>query len=166
MPMSESFKSFESAIQAIATQIPGAQPREAILTRLLLHTGTRLGEVFDAKLRELGLNYTTWTTLVVIYSHPDHRMLPSELSTVIHTSRTHCSRIADDLAKKGWVARVASEVDRREVYMQLTDAGQALVKTVQPQRRQQYGALWAGFSAQEMDQFDLLLRKVLRFVEC
>lgn len=49
--------------------------------------------------------------------------------------------------------------------MQLTDAGQALVEKVQPQRRQQYGALWAGFSAEEMDQFDGLLRKVLRFVD-
>ncbi|WP_295957686.1 MarR family transcriptional regulator [Rhodoferax sp.] len=163
--MPESFAPFESAIKAIATQIPGAQPREAILTRLLLHIGTRLGEVVDVKLRELGLNYTTWTTLVVLYSHPGHRMLPSELSTFIHTSRTHCSRIADDLAKKGWVERVASEVDRREVYMQLTDAGQALVETVQPQRRQQYSTLWAGFSAEEMDQFDLLLRKVLRYVD-
>lgn len=163
--MPESFALFESAIQAIATQIPGAQPREAILTRLLLHIGTRLGEEFDAKLRQLGLNYTTWTTLVVVYSHPGHRMLPSELSSFVHTSRTHCSRIADDLAKKGWVERVASEIDRREVYMQLTDAGQALVEAVQPQRRQQYAELWAGFSDQEMDQFDLLLRKVLRFVD-
>lgn len=163
--MPESFAPFESAIQTIATQIPGAQPREAILTRLLLHTSTRLGKVFDVKLRELGLNYTTWTTLVVLYSHPGHRTLPSELSTFIHTSRAHCSRIADDLAKKGWVERVASEVERHEVYMQLTEAGQVLVEAVQPQRRQQYAELWTGFSADEMDQFDLLLRKVLRFVD-
>jgi MarR family transcriptional repressor of emrRAB len=159
--MSDSLSPYESAIHAIATQIPGSPSREAILTRLLLHIGTRLGDSFDAKLKEFDLNYTTWTALVVLYSQPGHRMLPSALATVIHASRTHCSRIADDLVKKGRVERVASDVDRREVFMQLTTGGQELVETLQPQRRNQYRALWAEFSGEEMDHMDLLLRKLL-----
>ncbi|WP_394788308.1 MarR family transcriptional regulator [Rhodoferax sp.] len=165
MATPDSFSPYESAIKAIATQIPGSPSREAVLTRLLLHVGSSLGEVFDAKLKEQGLNYTTWTTLVVLYSHEGHRMLPSALSTVIHASRTHCSRIADDLVKKGWVARVTSDVDRREVFMQLTPDGQTLVETLQPQRRKQYRALWTDFSAKEMTELDGLLRKLLRVLD-
>jgi MarR family transcriptional repressor of emrRAB len=41
------------------------------------------------------------------------------------------------------------------------DAGQNLVEMLQPLRRQQYRALWAGFSEKEMDQMDALLRKLL-----
>lgn len=159
--MSDSFSPYESAIQAIATQIPGSPSREAILTRLLLHVGTRLGDAFDSTLKEQGLNYTTWTALVVLYSQAERRMLPSALATVIHASRTHCSRIADDLVKKGWVERAASDVDRREVFMQLTTEGQSLVETLQPLRRKQYRAMWADFSKPEMDQMDALLRKLL-----
>ena len=159
--MRDSFSPYESAIHAIAAQLPGSPTREAILTRLLLHIGTRLGDAFDAKLKKQGLNYTTWTALVVLYSQLERRMLPSALATVIHASRTHCSRIADDLVKKGWVERAASDVDRREVFMQLTPEGQTLVETLQPLRRQQYRALWAGFSEKEMGQMDTLLRKLL-----
>lgn len=163
--MHDSFSPYESAIHAIATRIPGSPSREAILTRLLLHVGTRLGDAFDCKLKEQGLNYTTWTALVVLYSQPEQRILPSALATFIHASRTHCSRIADDLVKKGWVGRAASDVDRREVFMQLTYAGQELVETLQPLRRQQYRTLWAGFSEKEMGQMDALLRKLLSVLD-
>nr|WP_294863243.1 MarR family transcriptional regulator [uncultured Pseudogulbenkiania sp.] len=163
--MSDSFKPYESAITAIASQIPGAPLREAILTRLFLHVSGELSDFFDARLKEYGLNYTTWTSLVVLYSSPQHRLLPSELSVFINTSRTHCTRIADELVDKSWVERVASEADRRQTYLQLTVAGVAFVEQLQPQRREQYRQLWSSFSLEEQNQLDALLRKMLALLE-
>ncbi|TWC64142.1 MarR family transcriptional regulator [Herbaspirillum sp. SJZ099] len=159
--MSDSFSPYESAIKSISKQFAGAPVREAVLTRLLMHLGANLGDHFDAELREHGLNYTTWTSLVVLYSQPESRMLPSELATYILSSRTHCSRIADDLAKKGFISRLTNEEDRREVHLQLTPKGTAFVEKYQPERRSQYRELWSTFSAAEMTQFEGLLRKLL-----
>jgi MarR family transcriptional repressor of emrRAB len=163
--MSDSFTPYESAITAIASQIPGSPLREALLTRLFLHVSGKLGDYFDATLKQHGLNYTTWTALVVLYSSPGHHLLPSELSVFINTSRTHCTRIADELVEKGWVERLACAADRRQIYLQLTAAGQAFVETLQPQRRDQYRKLWAEFSAAEQHQLDALLRKLLGLLE-
>lgn len=160
--MSDSFSPYESAIKSISHKISGAPVREAVLTRLLMHLGGNLGVHFDAELKEHGLNYTTWTSLVVLYSQPGRRMLPSELATYILTSRTHCSRIADDLAKKGFLKRLTNEEDRREVHLQLTAKGTAFVETHQPARRAQYRDLWSAFNATEMTQFEGLLRKLLQ----
>lgn len=163
--MSDSFKPYESAITAIASQLPGSPMREAILTRLFLHISGKLGDYFDATLKEHGLNYTTWTSLVVLYSAAEHRLLPSELSVFINTSRTHCTRIADELVEKGLVERVASEADRRQVYLHLTEKGEAFVKALHPQRREQYRKLWSAFSQEEQTQLDTLLRKLLTCLE-
>jgi MarR family transcriptional repressor of emrRAB len=163
--MSNSFKPYESAITAIASQLAGSPLREAILTRLFLHVGGKLGDYFDATLKEHDLNYTTWTSLVVLYSSTEQRLLPSELSVFINTSRTHCTRIADELVDKGLVKRVASESDRRQVYLQLTEKGKTFVEGLQPQRREQYRKLWSAFSQEEQTQLDALLRKLLTCLE-
>jgi len=160
--MNDSFSPYESAIDSISAKFGDSSADEAKLTRLLMHIGGGLGVHFDCALKQHQLNYTTWTALVVIYSHGGHRIQPSELSTHIQTSRTHCTRIADDLASKGWVERVNGAGDRREVYVQLTPAGLTLVETLLPERRKQYRALWAGFSAQETQQLEQLLRKLLQ----
>ncbi|NUU00741.1 MarR family transcriptional regulator [Herbaspirillum robiniae] len=159
--MSDSFTPYESAIKSISKRFSRAPVREAVLTRLLMHMGSNLSVHFDAELKEHGLNYTTWTSLVVLYSQSEGRMLPSELATYILTSRTHCSRIADELDKKGFVQRIASETDRREVHLQLTAKGTAFVEEHHPARRKQYRDLWSAFSAEEMTQFESLLRKLL-----
>lgn len=160
--MSDSFTPYESAIKSISKSFSRSPVREAVLTRLLMHMGSNLGLHFDNALKEHGLNYTTWTSLVVLYSQPDGRMLPSELATYILTSRTHCSRIADELDKKGFVKRIASEEDRREVHLQLTPKGTEFVEQHHPARRKQYRDLWSAFSAEEMTQFEGLLRKLLQ----
>lgn len=163
--MSDSFKPYESAITNIASQLPGSPLREAILTRLFLHVGGKLADYFDATLKEHGLNYTTWTSLVVLYSSQEQRLLPSELSVFINTSRTHCTRIADELVDKGLVERKASESDRRQVYLQLTEKGKTFVEGVHPLRRAQYRKLWSAFSLEEQTQLDALLRKLLTCLE-
>ncbi|KAF1049034.1 MAG: Transcriptional repressor MprA [Herbaspirillum frisingense] len=160
--MSDSFTPYESAIKTISKRFSGAPVREAVLTRLMMHMGSSLGVHFDAELKQHGLNYTTWTSLVVLYSQPEGRMQPSELATYILTSRTHCSRIADDLDKKGFVKRLSNEDDRREVHLQLTAKGTAFVKKHHPSRRKQYRDLWSAFTAAEMTQFEGLLRKLLQ----
>jgi MarR family transcriptional repressor of emrRAB len=164
-PMSDSFSPYESAITAIAAKMPGAPLREALLTRLFLHVSGKLGDYFDATLKQHGLNYTTWTALVVLYSNPGQRMLPSELSVFINTSRTHCTRIADELVGKGWIQRAACEADRRQVFLLLTEQGKAFVETLHPQRREQYRHLWSAFSAEEQEQIDTLLHKMLSLLE-
>lgn len=160
--MNDSFSPYESAIKSISKSFSRSPVREAVLTRLLIHLGSNLGVHFDAALKQHGLNYTTWTSLVVLYSQPEGRMLPSELATYILTSRTHCSRIADELDKKGFVKRIASTADRREVHLQLTPKGTAFVEEHHPARRKQYRDLWSAFSTEEMSQFEGLLRKLLQ----
>lgn len=141
------------------------QLHESVLSRLFLHVAGRLSEHMDEPLKAHGLNSTLWTSLVVIYAAPGHRLKPSELSIFMNSSRTNSTRVAKELERQGFVDRIGSEEDRRQVFLQLTPKAEAFVKDSLPRRRNQLKDLFSHFEPAETAEFERLLRKFLTHVE-
>jgi MarR family transcriptional repressor of emrRAB len=161
-----SFAPFEQAMRDLAQRLGARQQlHESVLSRLFLHVAARLAEHMDEPLKAHGLNSTLWTSLVVIYAAPDHRLKPSELSVFMNSSRTNSTRVAKELERQGFVDRIGSEEDRRQVFLQLTPKAQAFVKEYMPRRRSQLKDLFSHFEAAETVEFERLLRKFLTQVE-
>lgn len=161
-----SFEPFEQAMRDLAHRLSSKeQLHESVLSRLFLHVAARLSEHMDGPLREHGLNSTLWMSLVVIYASPDHRLKPSELSVFMNSSRTNSTRVAKELERQGFVDRVGSERDRRQVFLHLTGKGLSFVQSNLPKRRAQLKAQFAHFEAAELDELERLLRKLLLKVE-
>lgn len=156
-----SLANLEDAVDRIARKMPGSPREEVILTRLHFYTQLQLDAWFNASLKPYELNETTWMALMLIYSRPDERVSPSDISSAMAFSRTNATRVVDELEKKGWIRRQPSIEDRRKTELALTEAGQALVREVLPVQRARLKELWQDFSAEECRQLETLERKLL-----
>lgn len=160
--MPSSFEPFEQAMRDLAQRLASRQQlRESVLSRLILHVATIMADSMDAPLKKHGLNSTLWTSLVVIYAAEGHRLKPSELSVFMNSSRTNSTRVAKELERQGFVERIGSELDRRQVFLQLTPKAMAFVTENMPRRRVQLKEMFEGFEPEEVDEFERLLRKML-----
>jgi MarR family transcriptional repressor of emrRAB len=166
MRRSSSFDAFEHAMQALSRRLSAQAPmREAVIARLFRHVGLRLGEFMDAPFKQYGLNETLWTSLVMIYAHPEQRLKPSELSLFMNSSRMNSTRVARQLEADGFIRQVADPNDRRQVLLELMPPGRTFVENQLPLRRPYIGKVLADFSPDEIEQLEHLLRKLLNNLE-
>ena len=157
-----SFDPFEQAMRDLAARLRLGEPmQESVLSRLFLHVAALMAQRLDEPLRPHSLNATLWNSLVVIYASEGHRLKPSEVSTLMNSSRTNGTRVARDLERLGLVRRVGSQEDRRQVFLQLTARGVEFVRSRLPERRSQLRALFAGFPADDLAELERLLRGLL-----
>lgn len=162
MDKTSSFQSFEQAMQDLTRRLSSRNAmRESVIARLLQHVALRLTDYMDAPFKAHGLNTTLWTSLVVIYASKEGRLRPSELSIFMNSSRTNSTRVSRELERHGFVARVADESDRRQLYLQLTETGTAFVERLLPSRRAYIRRALAEFETGEIDELERLLRKLL-----
>ncbi|CAM3624922.1 MarR family transcriptional regulator [Castellaniella denitrificans] len=166
MSGSSSFDAFEQAMQGLSHRLSSrGMMREAVIARLFQHTGARLNDYMDAPFKPHGLNATLWTSLVVIYASKERRLKPSELSVYMNSSRMNSTRVARQLERHGLTRRVADQTDGRQLFLELTRQGIAFVESQLPQRRQHLKKAFEGFTPDEVDQLQHLLRKLLDNLE-
>lgn len=121
----------------------------------------RLQGTINHNLQPYGINDSMWTALTMIYSSPEHFIYPSDLSHVTVSSRTHITRLADEMVSKGWVSRQSCQTDRRKIILTLTQSGTRLVEAILPRQWALYEKLWQSFDAAEKDQMEAMQRKLL-----
>lgn len=73
--------------------------------------------------------------LVILSTH--ERLRIGRLAEQLHMNRSTFSRVIDRMTSKGWVRRVPSSDSRREVLVEITDSGAAIVSEVTERRRQE-----------------------------
>lgn len=156
-----SFAATEHAIDTISRRMPGSPREEVILTRLIFHVQPLLLGYFNESLSVHDMNETTWMALMVLYSRPDQRINPSELSEALAFSRTNATRVVDDLVARGLIHRLPCAIDRRRTYLELTEQGLTFIAQVMPGQRQRLRDLWQEFSSEERALLESLLRKLL-----
>src|SRR3954452_5526571 len=90
----------------------------------LLRVHAALVPVLDRELqRACGLPLTWYDVLLELNSAPGRRLSMGELGEVAVVSRSRVSRVVDQLAAQGLVARQVNPDDRRSAYAPITEAG-------------------------------------------
>ena len=89
-------------------------------------------------------------------------MTHCELGRKLLTSPGNISDVVDKLEKRGLVCRVRATADRRQVRVELTTAGRALIADVFPRHAADIARAMAGVDARELAMLDTLLRKIGR----
>jgi DNA-binding MarR family transcriptional regulator len=79
-----------------------------------------------------GLPLTWYDVLLELNSAPGRRLSMGELGAVAVVSRSRVSRVVDQLAAAGLVAREANPDDRRSAYATLTEAGRERLRAAAP----------------------------------
>ncbi|MFZ9676919.1 MAG: MarR family transcriptional regulator [Quisquiliibacterium sp.] len=157
---SASFSPFEERIDAVGKRHP-QMPRELVVRARLLYEVLRLfSENVEQFYSGHGVSASAWTALVMLHSMPKNRANPSLLSTQLAQSRTHMTRIADELVGKGLVRRELDPSDRRRVELVLTAKGKQLIRRVLPATWKHFDTMLGCFDNEEGQVLETLLRKL------
>jgi DNA-binding MarR family transcriptional regulator len=99
----------------------------------LLRVHAALVPVLDRELQAAcGLPLTWYDVLLELNSAPGRRLSMGELGEVAVVSRSRVSRVVDQLAAEGLVAREANPADKRSAYATITDAGRKRLRAAAP----------------------------------
>lgn len=158
--MATDFDFFERGIDHLYAELPGEAYQHVLLTRLYAHVFKLLEGRLNRELAQDGLNTSTWLALLMAYASPERSVHPSQVSEVAISSRTHATRVGEELEHKGLITREPCADDRRRVALRLTGTGVALVERLLPVQRRRIQAIWSALSEEEQRTFEQLLRKM------
>ena len=87
-------------------------------------------------------------------------MTHRELGRKVLTSAGNMTDVVDKLEGRGLVRRVRAAADRRQVRVELTEAGRALIEDLFPRHARDIARAMAGLQRAELTQLGTLLRKL------
>ncbi len=136
---------------------PAIEAAVSCYVKLLRANKAVAGRV-EPRLAELGLTLTQLGVLeAILHKGPlSHR----DLGRKVLTSAGNMTDVVDKLEARGLVLRVRALDDRRQVRVELTGAGRALIEDLFPRHAGDIAAAMAGLNAAELAQLGALLRKL------
>lgn len=147
-------------------EIPELDPLvEGVMTRMQMLI-RHLDRARNATLAANGLEVYEYATLHFLGGcGPEHRATPGEIAAWQQMSPSGITGRLDALEKRGFIRRLPSPTDRRKVIVELTEDGrQAWLGTFDPQSNEEEKVL-AALDPGEREEFDRLLRKMMRAVD-
>ena len=134
------------------------RPEESVgyMMRRILHSASQ--EV-ERELEPSGLTNAQWVPLLKLYMGSASTV--AELARECRLDAGGMTRLLDRLEAKGLVRRVRSSEDRRVVNLELTDPGRTAAKRIPAVLCDAQNALMRGFTVQEWQQLQELLRRIL-----
>lgn len=158
-------KLLDRGLGAVRARHP-EMPRSAVLlTRLGYQVFRLINDRLEAFFARHGLSSSAWTALMIIYASPRRAANPSQMSAVLAQSRTHMTRVGDELVKKGLAQRVADPADRRRIELALSRRGEQLVRRLLPRAWREYQAMVSGLSRRDAATLERLLRRWIVHLE-
>lgn len=118
------------------------------LPYLINRVGSALVERMQEELAPHDLSIAMWRVLAVLSDTDKQRQIDLAEMTAIDVSTM--SRLVSRLIKMGLVSRVRSDANNREVSVELTTKGRALVNRLIPVARKMERAAVAGLSASDL----------------
>jgi len=116
--------------------------------------------IFHAEVEEAGYDLTTvqYAALVTIGAHPG--IDATRLSEIIYFDRSTIGDVLDRMEGKGWILRQSTPDDRRIKLVDLSPAGLAVLRQVEPGIRRVQDRLLAGLTTAEAKTLVRLLAKM------
>lgn len=156
--MTHDISCFEQRLDRMQAKHPEIPRQAVILMRLTYHLTRVLQDRLDGYFAEHGLSHSAWAVLMMVYSSPEQSLSPSEVSSAVVQSRTHMTRIADNLVDTGWIERVRDLADRRRIALRLTPEGRHRIEQLLPLTWAEYERAITGFSPDQLVSLEELLR--------
>lgn len=122
----------------------------------------RINRMLDETLAEFGLDMGEYKVLnSLTQKGPPHRSTPGRLAKRMELSSGAMTNRLDRLEEAGLVRRVPDPEDRRGVLVELTDAGKAAWEQSVSAQAEKESLIAAALSAQEKQQLNVLLRRLM-----
>jgi DNA-binding MarR family transcriptional regulator len=126
-----------------------------LMNRLIARMNQNLAD----DLRKRGFTFQDWRVLAVLAVHEGANLTELAEATVI--PQPSVSRLAANLAKRGYVARENGKTDSRNVHLFITPKGRAVYEKMRPLAVDEYRAAMKGFSAKEYEDLRAALLRMM-----
>jgi DNA-binding MarR family transcriptional regulator len=128
------------------------------LPYLINRVGARIAGVFSAELAPHGLSLPMWRVVAVLAESGPQRQI--DLAELTSIDASTLSRLIKTVERLGLVTRARSTSSLREVSIELTPQGLAVVRSLIPRALDYEAAAVRGLSPRELDTLKGLLRRV------
>jgi DNA-binding MarR family transcriptional regulator len=107
-----------------------------------------------------GLSMQWFDVLIRLARSPERRLRMTDLAAQTTLTPSGLTRAVDRLCDAGLIERQACPTDRRSTYAVLTPDGEKRIRQAVPVHVAQLEGIFDGFTAEEIDTFTALLRRV------
>ncbi len=122
----------------------------------VIYTATWFQNRFAKTLKPHGLSMEQFNVLRILRGAKDWKSMNDIKELMIHKT-PNTTRLSDKLLEKGLVKRKRSAVDRRVVYLNITDKGQQLLTKIDEEENMQITRLFEVLSPEEAQHFSDIL---------
>ena len=127
-----------------------------LMNRLL----ARLNQNLSEDLRKRGFTFQDWRVLAVLAVHEGANL--TELAEAAVIPQPSVSRLAANLARRGYVTRENGKTDSRNVHLFITPKGRSVYEKMRPLAVAEYRAAMKGFSAKEYEDLRSALLRMMK----
>lgn len=120
----------------------------------------RMNQNLVDDLRNRGFTFQDWRVLAVLAVHEGANL--TELAEAAVIPQPSVSRLAANLAKRGYVSRQNGKTDSRNVHLFITPKGRAIYDQMRPLAVAEYRAAMKGFSAKEYEDLRAALLRMMK----
>lgn len=159
------YSDIQASVDQAHRMLAGEALGDTNICVLIKHSARLLTELMNRQLREFGLSYSSYVTLMCLAAIPDGHTNPSLLCERAGETRANMTRICDELVELNLIERKACADDRRRINLSLTDQGIALLRKVVPKLRACARQLVANLEESEKAQLKALLGHVVSTME-
>jgi len=131
-----------------------------LLPYLMNRLIARMNQNLSDDLRKHGFTFADWRVLAVLAAHEGVNLTELAEATVI--PQPSVSRLAANLAKRGYVERQSGKNDSRVVHLFITPKGRAIYRQMLPLAVAEYREATKGFTAEDSEQLRELLQRMMQ----
>jgi len=119
----------------------------------------QISEGFGRRLQNAGITRIQWIALY--YVKTNKRISQRDLSNLMNVKDSSAGRLIDRLERDELIERERNDIDRRVIYIKLTDKGDQLITELMPYGTQFNDDLVAGIDEQDLMIYESVLKKMV-----
>ena len=150
----------QATLRVLAAHFKELDVTEIEVYFLLIGVTDQIRVKVEAMLNKLKINRARMIPLAMLFTAPGKQLRPSELAEHAGCTRATMTGILDGLEDGGLLRRVHDPADRRTLKIELTPAGEKLIRKVLPQHFKNVSKIMAGVSEAERRSLASIFRKI------
>ncbi len=106
--------------------------------------------------------YIPWNEFVVLrILKQQNREMVSRVASELNVSNSHITAVSEKLITKGLLIRFRSELDRRIVYLEITEKGKQLIEEMEQKRESYFQKKFSSLTEEEMETMILVFQRLV-----
>lgn len=119
----------------------------------------QISEAFGRRLQDSGITRIQWIALY--YVKTKERISQRELSNLMNVQDSSAGRLIDRLERDGLIERERNNIDRRVIYIKLSETGDKLISDLMPIGVKFNEDLVSGIDEEELIIYEKVLHKMI-----